>query len=190
MTQSKRQQILDAALTLFVEQGLEGAATSKIAKAAKVANGTLFHHFENKQELISELYLQIKQQMADEINFDAEGSPIPEQAEKIWHQAMRWSLDNPDKLRFLLAYYQSPFLTSQAKKKAKFETLSMVWDMIEEGQKQGIIADYPLELMMEVCHTLFMTSAAYLIDHPDAANDPRQQHAALSLFWNAMAKTN
>ena len=38
----KRRQILDAALALCAEDGLQGAATARIAKAAGVANGTLF----------------------------------------------------------------------------------------------------------------------------------------------------
>ncbi|MGL5975525.1 MAG: TetR/AcrR family transcriptional regulator, partial [Aeromonas sobria] len=44
----KRRQILDAALALCAEDGLQGAATARIAKAAGVANGTLFHHFPSK----------------------------------------------------------------------------------------------------------------------------------------------
>ena len=48
----KRRQILDAALALCAEDGLQGAATARIARAAGVANGTLFHHFPSKELLI------------------------------------------------------------------------------------------------------------------------------------------
>ena len=47
----KRRQILDAALTLCAEDGLQGAATARIAKAAGVAHGTLFHHVPSKEAL-------------------------------------------------------------------------------------------------------------------------------------------
>jgi AcrR family transcriptional regulator len=40
----KQQEILSAALQLFVANGFHGTATSKIAKEAGVANGTLFHY--------------------------------------------------------------------------------------------------------------------------------------------------
>ena len=56
----KRRQILDAALALCAEDGLQGAATARIAKAAGVANGTLFHHFPSKEVLIQSLYQDIK----------------------------------------------------------------------------------------------------------------------------------
>ena len=55
----KRRQILDAALALCAEDGLQGAATARIAKAAGVANGTLFHHFPSKKVLIQCLYFYV-----------------------------------------------------------------------------------------------------------------------------------
>ena len=63
----KRKQILDAALKLFVELGFHGTPTSMIAKEAGVANGTLFHYFATKDELVIALYVAIKNQMAGHI---------------------------------------------------------------------------------------------------------------------------
>ncbi|MEZ9985105.1 TetR/AcrR family transcriptional regulator, partial [Vibrio sp. 10N.261.49.A3] len=57
---TKRQKILDAALLLFSQQGLEGTSTGQIAKTAGVAKATLFHHFENKSLLIEELFRELK----------------------------------------------------------------------------------------------------------------------------------
>ncbi len=42
MASHKKQQLLDTALSLFVEHGIQGTATAKIAQQAGVANGTLF----------------------------------------------------------------------------------------------------------------------------------------------------
>lgn len=38
----------------------KGAATARIARAAGVANGTLFHHFPSKELLIQQLYQDVK----------------------------------------------------------------------------------------------------------------------------------
>lgn len=187
MTTSKRQQILDAALMLFVQQGLEGAATAKIAKAAGVATGTLFHHFANKQELISALYLEIKREMADSLPPLQPEQEILTLATTLWSRALSWALAHPDKIRFLLAYYQSPLLSTEARKTVKFETLGVVLELLKLGQQQGLIGEYPDDLMLEMCHSLFMTSAAYFIDHPHLADDEWQQRAAMVIFWNALA---
>lgn len=187
MSASKRQQILDTALVLFVEQGLEGAATAKIAKEAGVATGTLFHHFANKQELVSALYLAIKGELAERLPPVTAEIPTREMAGKMWQASMEWALSHPDKLRFLLAYYQSPVLTPETRRTAKFETLGFVLELIKVGQARGELANYPHELMMEVCHSLFMASAGHFIDHPDQAADPEQHQAAMTIFWNALA---
>lgn len=49
---SKKEQILDAALELFAEEGYKAVSTSKIAKKAMVSEGLIFRHFENKQGLL------------------------------------------------------------------------------------------------------------------------------------------
>jgi AcrR family transcriptional regulator len=59
----KREQILASALRLFVEFGFHGTPTSKIAKEAGVSNGTLFHYFATKEDLIKELYISIKNEL-------------------------------------------------------------------------------------------------------------------------------
>ncbi|WP_325034825.1 TetR/AcrR family transcriptional regulator [Pseudoalteromonas sp. T1lg22] len=55
--QLTRERILDAAWQLFQEHGFAATSTRDIAKQAQVANGTLFTHFENKDDLLRQLML-------------------------------------------------------------------------------------------------------------------------------------
>ena len=48
----RRQQILNAALTLFAERGFHRTTTRDVARAAGVAEGTIYNHFENKAALL------------------------------------------------------------------------------------------------------------------------------------------
>lgn len=48
---STRDRILDAAARVMLEQGVAGATTKQIARAAGVAEGTLYIHFKDKSEL-------------------------------------------------------------------------------------------------------------------------------------------
>ncbi len=50
-----RQQIIDCAQTLFMEQGIQGTSLADIAKQAGISKGTLFYHFKSKDELILEI---------------------------------------------------------------------------------------------------------------------------------------
>ncbi len=108
----KRRQILDAALALCAEDGLQGAATARIAKAAGVANGTLFHHFPSKEVLIQSLYQDIKLRLGAAITEADAALPLQEQARHYWHQAMGWMQAHPRELRFVLGFFHSPLLAA------------------------------------------------------------------------------
>ena len=56
MSTATREALCDAALTLFAEQGIESTATREIAERAGVAEGTLYRHFNSKEELVQCLF--------------------------------------------------------------------------------------------------------------------------------------
>ena len=47
----RRQQILESALTVFAEQGFEGATTKEIARRADVTQGLIYFYFPSKEDL-------------------------------------------------------------------------------------------------------------------------------------------
>ncbi len=49
---TKKENIINAALQLFAEEGYGSTSTSKVAKAAGVSEGLIFRHFENKEGLL------------------------------------------------------------------------------------------------------------------------------------------
>jgi AcrR family transcriptional regulator len=51
IAEMRRQQILDAALPIFSRKGFAATTTSEIAKAAGVAEGTIYNYFPTKREL-------------------------------------------------------------------------------------------------------------------------------------------
>ena len=51
--EAKESSILDAAETIFAEAGFDGAKVSDIARAASVAEGTVYLYYKNKQDLLA-----------------------------------------------------------------------------------------------------------------------------------------
>jgi AcrR family transcriptional regulator len=51
--EERRQDILEAALKVFSENGYKGSTTAEIAREAGVAEGTIFRHFVTKKELLT-----------------------------------------------------------------------------------------------------------------------------------------
>ena len=53
----KQQKIVETAIQMFAERGYASTATSEIAKAAGVAEGTIFRHFGSKENLLLSVIL-------------------------------------------------------------------------------------------------------------------------------------
>ncbi|MCI5599824.1 MAG: TetR/AcrR family transcriptional regulator [Hallerella porci] len=62
------QEILDAAIELFVDQGFSATKVSQIARKAGVTPGTLYVYFKNKEAILQEVVMKTLSQIFDEGN--------------------------------------------------------------------------------------------------------------------------
>src|SRR5690349_7893577 len=95
-SEEKRAALLEAAIRVFVAHGLS-ASTALIAKEASVANGTLFTYFETKAELLQQLYLELKLEMASaSLHGLSEKKELRDQFLQAWSNWMHWATSNPE----------------------------------------------------------------------------------------------
>ena len=64
---STKQKILETALKLFNETNTQTATTNHIAKAMGISPGNLHYHYNNREEIIRKLYVQLRQEMSLEV---------------------------------------------------------------------------------------------------------------------------
>ncbi|WP_421217152.1 TetR/AcrR family transcriptional regulator [Aeromonas enteropelogenes] len=186
----KRRQILDAALALCAEDGLQGAATARIAKAAGVANGTLFHHFPSKEALILQLYQDVKQRMGAAICEADPALSLREQTHHYWQLAMAWMLAHPNELKFVLGFFHSPMLARETRSKVLNDALRFLPALLAQGQASGELMQAPAPLMLEVCQGQFLACASLFVDQPELGQDAHWQASAFALFWSAISGAN
>ena len=68
LAQTKRAHILGAAAHLFAEKGFHATTVRDVARAAGVADGTIYNYFENKDALLLGLFDQMNQSASDEVD--------------------------------------------------------------------------------------------------------------------------
>ncbi|MEO3681181.1 TetR/AcrR family transcriptional regulator [Shewanella vesiculosa] len=187
MTTDKKQAILDSALQLFVKKGFNATSTASIAKAAGVATGTLFHHFPTKKDIMSQLFLSIKQEFATNMisNTDFSGD-IEQDANTLWQKAIDWAIAQPLKQLFFLQYSMSADIDADVRKQAMNSILGFVVELIEQGKQQQIIADFPNALLLENCHGQYLAAIRFFTDNPNLGDDDAHRNASFRLFWQAM----
>ncbi len=61
----RRRQILDAAAQLATTDGLENTSIARVAEVAGLAKGSIYLHFESRQELVAALQAQVWEQMIE-----------------------------------------------------------------------------------------------------------------------------
>lgn len=184
-----RQNILHAALTMVIDQGLHGTATSAIARKAGVATGTLFHHFPTKDALLTALDQSIEYNYLEALTFglDHEDS-VEDQLRTILINGLRWAQDHPRQHRFRKLLAASPNTAHGIQNSWNQErTLLMV--LVEKGRHEGYLKELPTDLLLDVTRGITEALVSHVAEHPELADDPAFLRQAFSVIWNAICAT-
>ncbi|UMB53002.1 TetR/AcrR family transcriptional regulator [Lutibacter sp. A64] len=135
----KRKALLDATLTLVNNNGFHAAPMSKIAKMAAVSPATIYIYFENKQDLINQLYLEIKAAFSAYAfkNYNEEES-IKDSFRQVWMNIADFKLNQIPESNFLSQIDNAPIIDEESRLKG-LKHLQPLLDLWERGQQKGVI---------------------------------------------------
>lgn len=135
----KKNALLNATLTLVNNHGFHNAPMSKIAKLAGVAPATIYLYFENKQDLINSLYLEVKASFS-RCAFEGyqESIPVKKGFEIIWYNIANYKLNQISEARFLSQCDNTPMIDDDISEEG-LKHLQPLLDLWERGQKEEII---------------------------------------------------
>ncbi|MGY5353794.1 TetR/AcrR family transcriptional regulator [Wenyingzhuangia sp. IMCC45467] len=155
----KRNALIKATICLVINNGFHAAPMSKIAKMANVSPGTIYLYFENKQDLINKVYLEIKASFAAYAFKNYSNSMgVKEGFENIWKQVADFKLMQVEEAMFLSQCDNTPMIDDESKKEG-IKHLQPLLDLWERGKQEGIIKNccsyvlyaytiYPLAFLM------------------------------------------
>ncbi|PYQ28416.1 MAG: TetR family transcriptional regulator [Acidobacteria bacterium] len=137
---SKRERILRAAIEVFAEHGYSNAKVSQIAKAAGVADGTIYLYFDGKEDLLITIFREytrnylrsLERQMAN-VN----------RAEERLRIAIRHHLETLGRDRALAVVSQVElrhslkFMSLLSQEEVK-DYLNIIRKIVESGQAEGV----------------------------------------------------
>ena len=141
--EDKKKRIFEATLKLISENGFHATPMSKIAKEANVAAGTIYLHFKNKEELINQLYLNLKTTsvLVLTTGFTPE-MPVKEGIELVWNNGLNDRLAYPIRFRFLQQYTNSPYIENETRE----EGVKLFYKIIthwQKGKDEQLIKNIP-----------------------------------------------
>lgn len=147
---SRKDDIIEAAISLFAENGYFATPTSAVAKKAGVAEGLIFHHFKNKAGILINIFTELSQIYIREIEIltkKAETGLDAILAAVRFH--FEFAESRSKKIKVLLRDFPSEFTSSDSEAgKIIAEhmaiTLDQIKKCIEQGRKDGSIRDVPV----------------------------------------------
>lgn len=183
-SEDKRNAILSAAARVIAEQG-GSATTARIAKEARVAEGTLFTYFANKDDLLNQLYLDLKAEMRDAMlrGYPADAG-LRERACHAWNAYLDWAIDNPAGRRAIARLTLSERIT-EASRKAGSDGFAPISAAIEEAAALGTLRGYPAPFVGAIMNSLAETTMDFVAHYP--ADAERYRAAGFAAFWSAIA---
>ncbi|MEY9855824.1 AcrR family transcriptional regulator [Catenulispora sp. GAS73] len=183
-TSERRQAVLDAAMRLFVEQGL-GAPTGVIARESGLSTGSLFNYFATKTDLLNELYLHLKQDLAAAVwSAPFPDGPLRDRALEGWNRWTRWGAEAPVKQRALMALETSPDITADSRSQGS-DALQGLGKLFEEVHAVGPLAQQPLEFAVGLVAALAVTTMQFMASEP--ADQERRCRAGFDAAWSVIA---
>ncbi len=108
-TEEKKQLIMDTARDLILETGLQSASVSKISKASGVPVGSIYHAFENKEDLINQVYLRSRDRIVGVLEQEHRGS-VEEILKSYLEDYIDNALSHPKDFIFVENHHLSPVI--------------------------------------------------------------------------------
>ncbi|XAQ44774.1 TetR/AcrR family transcriptional regulator [Ralstonia solanacearum] len=181
-SEDKRQTILRAATQLFAEDGLN-APTARIAKAAGVAEGTIFTYFANKDVLMNQLYLELKSQLRLALVPPPESAALREQVWLAWRTYVNWGVAHPEEHQVLAKLALSPKITetTQAEGSRAFCDVSC---LLERAMAEGALRNQSPEFVGAMMGAMGDVTMVFIRNNPTSLEATCQD--GFTAFWNAI----
>ena len=185
MSNDKRQDILQATLELISEHGFHGTPMSLIADQADVGAGTIYRYFENKENLISELFRELKRDLSRAMlaGFD-DGVVFVEKVRALWLNTLNYCIQHPQEMLFLEQYHSSPYLTPETEEES-MQMLAPIFAELQTAIQTGMVKDLPLEIYFVLTYNFAVSLAKYHIAGKIALSEEVKAQA-FSVVWDAI----
>ena len=143
----KRNALVKATIELVNNNGFHATPMSKIAKMANVSPATIYLYFENKQDLVNQTYIDVKEAYT-RYAFESYNDTMPVEAgfELIWNRIADFKLNECENAMFLAQCDNTPII-DEASRQEGIKHLQPLLDLWSRGKKEGIVkpmSDYLL----------------------------------------------
>ncbi|MEY3238895.1 MAG: hypothetical protein RIR11_333 [Bacteroidota bacterium] len=138
--------IQNAALKLVIRTGFSGLKMADVAKEAGIGTGTMYVYYGDKEQLIEDVYLITKKEIAA-VLFDPAhlSDTFQETFKRMWLAYFGFCLQQPEKMLFVEQFLYSGLISESLidETEAMFMPLD---NLLIQAQEQGLIKNVSVEI--------------------------------------------
>ncbi len=192
--EKRREQLIDAALSVIVQQGYEGVSIEAVAKVAGVTRPVIYDHFPNLASLLQALIEREERYALDQLSAVVPPAPQDEDPPDLFATGVRRFLDavasRPDTWRIILlppegtpAIVRQQVETNRAQVLERLQRL-VVWAV----DRSDVAADLDVEIAARAILRLSEEAGRMVLTDPRRFPPERYErfaHAVMRLIWSA-----
>src|SRR5437763_11871501 len=135
----KRERIMDAAIKVFAEHGFHTATVAGIARAAGVADGTIYLYFKGKDDLLLRLFDEKMTALLAEARAElAREKSAPDKLQRFIQLHLALVERNPDLASVLIVELRQSAQFIKAADRAKLASyVDLIAEVVRAGQESG-----------------------------------------------------
>jgi len=178
--ETRREEIFEAAVTLFNANGYHDTSIDDIATAAGISKGGIYHHFKSKKELFIELFREKVETYFNRVTVSMkDNNNVAERLQYMVDQSAEVFEENKELLRIFFEFLSMGTRDSEIRSEVTFfyhNTIKALSGMIKEGIETGTLKKLD---STGVARTFFFLSMGFfLISFATTPDFERvQQHA-------------
>lgn len=174
----KVNRIYQAATAVVNREGFQGSSMSKIATEADVSAATIYLYFQNKEDMLNKLYIEMKSRMGN--SYFQEGmdlSPSKATFRSIWINHYQYIMDNLEEYIFLENFSNCP-LVQQIDKKYNLDYCPTFESLFEQSKVSKLI----LPIDNDIIYSLLFAPISSLVKKTKMAGKTISTNDLIQIF--------
>ncbi|TYB76697.1 TetR/AcrR family transcriptional regulator [Bizionia saleffrena] len=185
----KRDALVQATIDLVNNHGFHATPISKIAKLASVSPATIYLYFDNKQDLVNKVYVEVKATFTDyAFKTYSPTMPVAEGFELIWKRIADFKLNQCRESLFLAQCDNAPIIDETSRQEG-ISHLKPLLDLWQRGKTEGVIN--PVSDFLLYAYTINPLSFLMIMQQRGVFKIEKSHiEEAFQAAWNSIKKVN
>lgn len=182
---NKKEAVCKSAVRLINQLGFDGVSIAKIAKDAGVSPATIYIYFENKEDMLQKLYLELKQEMASFIIRDFKASKdYKANFKHLFYQHWFYFYQHPESFAFIEQFANSPLLTGSCAEAGQ-GFYQPIMEIIRQAQAAKAVKSLPQHVFNALVFTPLLQLAKL---HASGRHQvqPQELEQVFEIIWSGI----